>query len=108
MKNRVQPPDDARLRSLLRQARPSPALPPRFQESVWRRIERAEAPSESVSLADWLDRAAAWLLRPRLALAGVAAMLVVGIFIGVLQGSSLAHDQAKQRYLTAVSPLTSQ
>ena len=108
MKNEVQQPDDGKLSALLREARPAPPLPPRFQEAVWRRIERAQAPGESLSLAEWLDRAAAWLLRPRLALAGVAAMLVVGISIGVVQGGSLANDLAKQRYLAAVSPITSQ
>jgi len=107
MNTENQLPHDARLSALLRESRLTPALPPGFQESVWRRIERAQEPRESVSLAEWLDRAAAWFLHPGLALAGVAAMLVVGIFIGVLQASSLAHDQAKQRYLTAVSPLTS-
>ena len=106
MKNQMQPSDDGRLPTLLRESRPAPPLPPRFQESVWRRIERAQAPGENVSWAAWLDRAAAWLLRPRLALAGVAAMLLVGISIGVVQGGSLAHDLAKQQYLAAVSPLT--
>jgi hypothetical protein len=106
MKIQTQPSDDGRLRALLRESRPAPPLPPRFQESVWHRIEHAQAPSQNVSWAEWLDRAAAWLLRPRLALAGVAAMLLVGISIGVLQGGSLANELAKQQYLAAVSPLT--
>jgi hypothetical protein len=106
MKKQAQPPDDGRLRAILRQFRPDPPLPPRFQESVWCRIERARASSENVSWADWLDRAAGWLLRPRMALAGAAAMLLVGISIGVAQGGNLANDLAKQQYLAAVSPLT--
>ena len=99
-------PNDERLRTLLRDSRPGPPLPPRFQEAVWRRIERAEAPSEAPHLAEWLDHAAAWLLRPRLALAGVAAVLLVGISLGLLQGTHLADERAKQQYLAAVSPLT--
>lgn len=106
MTNQMQPSDDGRLRALLRESRPASPLPPRFQESVWHRIERAQAPSETESWAERLDRAAAWLLRPRLALAGAAAMLLVGISIGVVQGGSLANDLAKQQYLAAVSPPT--
>jgi hypothetical protein len=106
MKHQAQLPEDARLRSLLRESRPAPPLPPRFQESVWHRIERAQGPDASVSWAEWLDRAAAWVVRPRLALAGAAAMLLVGISIGVVQGGILAHDLAKQQYLAAVSPPT--
>jgi hypothetical protein len=99
--------NNERLRTVVREARPSPPLPPRFQESVWRRIESAKTPGPSFSLAGWFDQAAGWLLRPRLAMAGVAAMLLIGISIGVVQGGSLAHDLARQRYIAAVSPLTS-
>ena len=105
MKNQVQPPDDGRLQALLRESRPAPPLPPRFQESVWRRIERAQAPAETVSLAEWLDRAVAWVFRPRLALAAAAAMLLVGIAIGITQAGSLANERAKRQYIAAVSPL---
>ena len=95
---------DGPLRALLHAARPAPPLPPRFQESVWRRVEQAKALRGSASLPEWLDRAATWLLRPRLALAGAVAMLLVGTSIGVVQGSNLAGELAKQRYLAAVSP----
>jgi hypothetical protein len=105
MKNQIQP-DDGRLRALVRESRPSPDLPPGFQNAVWRRIERAGAREESLSLAEWLDRAVARVLQPRLALAGVTALLLVGVAIGALQGSRLANDLAKQQYLAAVSPLT--
>ena len=100
-------PSDKLLRALLRAARPAPPLPPRFQEAVWRRLESAQAPRRAASVAEWLDRAAAWLLRPGLALAGVAAMLLVGTAIGVVQGTSLADELAKQQYLSVVSPFTS-
>ena len=51
-------PDDARLGALLRRSRPSPSLPPRFQESVWRRIEDAAVPVEnSLLFAQALARA---------------------------------------------------
>jgi hypothetical protein len=94
-----QSPDDERLRALLREFRLAPELPPGFQTAVWRRIERAETPT-----ADWLDALAAWFLRPRLALAMAAAMLVLGISLGIAQGASRANDLAKARYLDSVSP----
>jgi hypothetical protein len=97
--------NDDSLRVLLRAGRSAPALPPGFRESVWRRIERAPTSVETFSIAGWLDGIAARLLRPRLAIAGVAAMLTLGISIGVAQGSHLANDLAKQRYVAAVSPL---
>ena len=60
---------DTRFREVLRAARPSPLLPPRFQENVWRRIEEADATAPSGS---WLDAFAALVLRPRFAYATVA------------------------------------
>lgn len=98
-------PGDAALRALLRAARPDPPLPPRFQEGVWQRIDGALTTPGAGPVAAWLDRAVASLLRPRLALAGMAVMLLLGTTIGVVQGMDLAQEMAKQRYLHAVSPL---
>ena len=94
-----QTPDDAKLRALLRESRLAPELPPRFQDAVWRRLERAEAPA-----ANWLDALAAWFLRPRLAFATATAMLLLGISLGIAQGASHADELAKARYLDSVSP----
>jgi hypothetical protein len=99
-------PDDPKLSALLRECRPAPDLPPGFQNAVWRRIERAEARPSVSPPADWLDRLAAWFLRPGRALAVAAAMLVLGISLGVLEGASRANDLAKARYLNSVSPLS--
>jgi hypothetical protein len=104
MKHPMPPPEEARLRAVLRESRPTPDLPPGFQNAVWRRIERAGSPRQGLSLAAWLDHAADWILQPRLALAGAAAMLLIGLSIGLMQGASQANDLAKQRYLAAVSP----
>ena len=73
----------------------------RICRPVWRRIERAEAPA-----ADWLDALAAWFLRPRRAFATAAAMLLLGLSLGIAQGASHASDLAKARYLDSVSPPT--
>lgn len=93
-------PDDARLGALLRESRPSPSLPPRFQENVWRRIEQADAKSA----ANWLDRLAGWLLRPRLAVAVAAVLVVTGLGLGWANGERLARNDAQARYLAAVAP----
>src|SRR5512137_101134 len=96
--------EEARLRELLREGRPAPPLPPRFQESVWRRIERAEAPAEAFSPLPWLDGLVERLLRPRFALAGVTALLLVSGLAGALRGVETTRQTAQERYLSAVAP----
>ncbi len=97
-------PDDARLGALLRASRATPALPPRFQEGVWRRIEEADAPVKSAGSFAWLDVLAALVLRPRLALATAAALMVAGALLGVRDGNQMARQDAQARYLAAVAP----
>ena len=94
---------DAKLGALLREARVAPKLPPRFQEGVWRRIEEAEAPAKFNGIA-WLDALAALVLRPRLALATAAVLVVAGATFGVHEGSQMAKQDAQARYLAAVAP----
>ena len=92
---------DAKFSAVLRTARPSPSLPPRFQENVWRRIEDAEAPAKSNS---WLDAFAALVLRPRFAYATVATLMVAGVLLGTYQGTQAARQDAQARYLASVAP----
>jgi len=99
MKANNQTPDDVNLHTLLRESRLAPELPPGFQDAVWRRIERAETPA-----ADWLDALAAWFLRPRRAFATAAAILLLGLSLGLAQGASRADERAKARYLDSVVP----
>jgi hypothetical protein len=94
-------PDDAKLSALLRESRPSPALPPRFQENVWRRIEDAEARVKSGS---WLDALAALVLRPRFAFATVAALVLAGVLLGTYQGAHTTRQSEQARYLALVAP----
>lgn len=94
-------PADAKLGALLRASRATPALPPRFQQNVWRRIEDAEAPAKSDS---WLDALAGLILRPRFALAAVTALVLVGVFAGVQEGRQAARHDAQMNYLAAVAP----
>jgi hypothetical protein len=97
-------PEDVRLSALLRESRVTPALPPRFQEGVWRRIEEADAPVNSTGGVAWLDALAALVLRPRLALATVAVLMIAGALLGVHDGSQMARLDAQARYLAAVAP----
>ncbi len=96
-------PDDAKLSSLLRTARVAPPLPPRFQDNVWRRIADNE-PAKSADSASWFDTLTASLLRPRLAFAALAALLLAGALLGGRDGSRLALREAQARYLAAVAP----
>ncbi len=94
-------PSDTKFREVLRAARPSPLLPPRFQENVWRRIENAESPVKSGS---WLDALAALVLRPRFAYATVATLMVAGVLLGTYQGAQTVKQTEQARYLAAVAP----
>jgi hypothetical protein len=94
-------PDDTKFSQVLRAARPSPSLPPRFQENVWRRIEDAEAPAKSGS---WLDALAALVLRPRFACATVATLVLAGVLLGTYQGAQTAKQNEQARYLALVAP----
>ena len=94
-------PADEKLGALLRESRTFPALPPRFQENVWRRIEDADAPVKSSS---WLDTFAALVLRPRFAYATVATLMLAGVLLGTYQGAQNAKQTEQARYLAAVAP----
>lgn len=102
MKEKINP-DDAKLSALLRQSRSSPSLPPRFQESIWRRIEDSEA---VVRPDNWLDALAALVLRPRIALVAAAVLVMAGTLFGALQGDRTAHRDAQTQYMSAVAPAT--
>ena len=80
-------PSDTKFCEVLRAARPSPSLPPRFQENVWRRIEEAEAPVKSGS---WLD--------------ALASLVLAGVLLGTYQGAQTAKQTEQARYLAAVAP----
>jgi hypothetical protein len=102
MKEPLPSADEAKLSQLLHTARPAPELPPRFQENVWRRIERA--PELGQNRGQWLDRLAAWILRPQLALAAAALLVVAGAGLGWARGAQQARSEAQARYVAAVAP----
>jgi hypothetical protein len=88
-----------RLIAVLRAARPAPALPPRFQAGVWRRIEH---PEQDNAALNWVEILAGYLLKPRLAFATATALIVMGLLLGSLNGAAQARQSAQQRYVAAV------
>jgi hypothetical protein len=107
MNDDTQEMDDERLRSLLLEARPASQLPPRFQESVWRRIEKEDAapimqPAPFGRLQRWTER----LLLPRFALASLTLLLAAGGLTGFISSADMVKQQAQERYLSAVAPNT--
>jgi hypothetical protein len=101
MKENNQLPADPQFSAILREARVSPGLPPRFQQNVWRRIEDAEATTKPVS---WLDVLASLVLRPRFAVAAATLMLLGGVVAGTLEGRQMAQHDAQMNYLASVAP----
>lgn len=96
--------DEQKLGKLLRKARVAPLLPPRFQQNVWRRIENEEARPGTSPGSSWLDAFAVWVLRPRLAFAVAALLVLTGVGIGWSNGQQRGQDDAQNRYLAAVAP----
>lgn len=107
MKSNQNPKNDEALSKLLREWRPEMSLPPRFQEQVWRRIERAEA---TVKLTFWQALARqveAAFRRPALAVSYVTMLLFVGLTAGYWQAQDkAAQAQASWRtaYVQSVDP----
>jgi len=100
---------DPVLSAVLREWKLSDSWPPRFQEQVWKRIERAEIPSVSSGspwslLTDWIN---AMLPRPALALACAMILLLIGGAAGWAQArheTGHVGDQLEARYLRVVDP----
>jgi hypothetical protein len=96
--------EDRELRELLRQSRPAPPLPRGFEDAVWRRIAAQDRLASGRGFLAWLDGLAEWVLRPRLVLVGITALVMAGAFWGTVDGLSTAKLNARTRYLSAVAP----
>jgi hypothetical protein len=99
--------NDKPLRDLLAQWKPETSLPPRFQEQVWKRIERAETQKPQSGLAAFGHWIEATFRRPALATAYVAVLLFVGLGAGYLQAQDkTAQTESKMRalYVQSVDP----
>ena len=95
MKSNQEPDQDERLRAVLREWVVDAPLAPRFQDQVWQRIARAEAPSASSFWAGLVRLVEVVLPRPRIAFSYVAALLVLGVAAGSVTA------QIKSRHLDA-------
>ena len=98
--------NDTELKSLLQEWRITSALPPRFTEQVWKRIERAEVPGISL-----VDAVSAWFAmafaRPAFAAAYVSALLVMGLTLGFVQANNKSarwERQLEARYVQSIDP----
>jgi hypothetical protein len=94
-------------RRLMREWPVHAPMPPRFQEEVWRRIERAEVTTEAFSWSAMMNWFLGALTRPALAAAYVSALLVLGLFAGYWHAlaDTTSWDKALAiRYVQAVDP----
>ncbi len=90
--------DDAKLSQLLQEWKVEATLPPRFQERVWQRIERAAVrPNLWRAFTHWVE---ATFNRPALAVSYVALLLFVGLTTGYLRVQDKTA-QAEARWRTA-------
>ncbi len=112
MKAKAQFEHDAGLSGILRECKVAATLPPRFQESVWRRIARLEEEPSAVATlwmacARWIDTR---MPRPALAVSYVAVLLVIGASAGWAQAQQEKQrvgSQMSQRYVQSVDPYQS-
>lgn len=107
MKSNQYPKNDEPLSKLLREWRPEISLPPRFQEQVWRRIERAEANAKLTFWQVFTRQVEAAFRRPALAVSYVTVLLFVGLTAGYWQAqdkSAQAQAQWRTAYVQSVDP----
>jgi len=98
--------NQTQLERALQEWRVTTPLPPRFQEQVWKRIERAEVPSLTLwdAMRAWFTMAFA---RPAFAIAYVGVLLVAGLALGFVQASHKAASwdrQLEARYVQTIDP----
>ena len=98
------------LRKVLKEWRVDAAIPPRFQERVWRRIEHTErapgpiAPSGWAVIAHWIGT---MLPRPALAASYVAILLAIGVTAGWAQAQQETRrvkSELGERYVRVLDP----
>ena len=104
--NRENPnPDDASLSRVLREWNVKTPLPPRFQETVWRRIEHRDEPLSIWKLLT--GRISAALARPSLAVSYVTVLLLAGLVAGYWQARVTREhfgEAMSDRYVQMVDP----
>lgn len=107
MKTNQEPNNDERLRTMLRQWVVEAPLPPRFQEQVWKRIERGEVRTQLGFWANLVRLFETALPRPRIAVSYVATLLVLGVAAGSVAAqikSGHLNTALSERYVQMVDP----
>ena len=82
-------------------------MPPRFQEQVWRRIERAELSPQSPFWARLFRLVEVMLPRPKVAFAYVSILLLLGITAGAWAAQVKTHHTEADlgsRYVHSIDP----
>ena len=92
--------NDSEFDDLLRKARGDVPLPGSFRQGVWHRIESTAA--ESPYGLGWLQNLLAVFVRPWGAVAGVAATVTAGLWLGA--ASIPEAKEAKLAYAESISP----
>jgi hypothetical protein len=101
---------DGALCQVLREWKVDSSLPARFQEQVWRRIERAEP---QVQVPAWVllwQRLTSALARPSLAVSYVTLLLMTGLLAGYWQARATRaqiDEHMGARYVQVVSSFES-
>ena len=101
---------DEPLRKLLKEWRTDAALPPRFQEAVWQRIECADRARATVTPSAWAvftHWIGTMLPRPALAASYVSVLLVIGVTAGWAQAreaNSRVKSDLGERYVRVLNP----
>ncbi len=98
--------DDEMLRITLREWKEQSPLPPRFQEQVWRRIERAETEGKTTRW-NFLRSIEMLFARPVLAVSYVVVLLAVGMSAGLWQverRTAKVDSTLERLYVQSVDP----
>jgi len=108
MKSEIPNDDPGRLHQLLQEWQVESALPPRFSEQVWRRIDRPDADSIATNPLAALRRSLAqWIVRPSFAFSYAAVLLAAGLFAGFWHAhaaSQRVSQTLSARYVQMVDP----
>lgn len=91
--------NDSDFDDLLRSARGENPLPRSFQSGVWRRIENDAATAGS---QPWYRRACVAVTKPWVTIAGLAAMITLGLWLGIV--TSAEYQPSASEYAYSISP----
>jgi hypothetical protein len=102
-----EPENDERLRTVLRQWVVDAPLPPRFQDQVWKRIDRAEARPQPGFWTNLVRLFESALPRPKIAFSYIVTLLVLGVTAGSVAAqikSGHLNTALSERYVQLVDP----